>query len=139
MSLTSDLMESWFFWFCIGILALALCTGCTSAESTIPVKIPTEQIDKNTADIKGNANKIETNSVKISTVETVINSSNEALERSFKNEIDTVKGNINNVQKNVQNSMWYAFGVLMIIGAIALIALFIVLWFWKGFPWIGRT
>lgn len=131
----------------IGLIILAfvllgiMCIGCGSAEAKtdIPVSIPTEQIDKNTADIKGNANKIETNSVKISTVETTVNSSNEALERSFKNEIATVKGDINSVQKNVTNSMWYAFGVLIIIGAVGLIGLVIVLYFYRGFKGFGRT
>lgn len=122
------------------MVLVVYCTGCgASATSDMPVETNTKMIDENRSAIEGNANEIKTINVKVSSVENTVNSTNEAMEKAFKNEIGEVKGGLKNVQKNVTNSMWYAFGVLIIIGVVGLLGLVIILYFYRGFKGFGRT
>ena len=122
-------------WIVMTMTLLGFMCGCgAEAKSETPVNVPTEQIDKNTAEIEGNKNAIHTNSVKISNVETTINTKNNAFEKSFDAEIEKMSGDI----ENNNNSMWYILGGLIIFGVVWLATIFLILWFYRGFPWIGR-
>lgn len=128
-----------FLGFLLFLILIVLCCGCgASAKSEMPVKANTKMIEENKTAIKGNENKINTNSIRITNVSNDVTSNNEALEKSFKNEIGKVGRDVLSTQENVTNSMWYAFGVLIIIGAVGLLGLVIVLYFYRGFKLFGR-
>ncbi len=152
VNMTQDAIDKILIWvgvfLAILLVWIGTCSvsGCASnkAKSDIAQKLAkqTQQIDDNRSKIKGNENEINNTNTKITTmetkIETKITNQQEAFDESLKQEIGKVNGNVETKYKHVQNSMWYAFGLLIIIGVFGCVALFIFLWFWRGFKSMGR-
>ncbi len=139
MCISMDRFWRVYFWYIVAFTILVYCCGCgPGAKSDMPVETNTRMIDENKHAIKGNANEIQVTNKKISVVSNNVTSQNEALEKTLKQDIEKVGRDVNSVQENVTNSMWYAFGVLIIIGSFCVLILVIVLYFYRGFKGFGR-
>lgn len=106
-------------------------------------KAQQKQVSENDQAIKGNKNKIKTVTKNVNTfksevktdIKKTIDNKSKQLQDAMDAKIDKIEGNLEQNQDNdtINNSIW----TYVVMGAIILGLVFLFLWFYKGFPYIG--